>query len=69
MLHGVFSKMIGCATGVATRPLAVLDHATSHIFPEGPTVSFLNGPFGPPLLERALNNTEASLHASPRDSC
>jgi predicted RNA methylase len=66
-LHAVARANIGRATGLATRPQAILSDAASHLFPQEPTVCFLNNPFGPPLLERALENIEASLHASPRD--
>jgi predicted RNA methylase len=66
-LHRIASDNISRATGLATRPLAVLGDATSHHFPEGPTVCFLNNPFGPPLLQRALENIESSLRAASRD--
>jgi predicted RNA methylase len=66
-LHGIARSNIGRASGLATQPEALLGDATSYAFPQEPTVCFLNNPFGPPLLERALENIEASLHASPRD--
>jgi predicted RNA methylase len=66
-LHGIASGNIGRATGLATRPQAMLGDATSYPFPEGPVICFLNNPFGPPILDRALENIEASLRASPRE--
>lgn len=66
-LHRIANANISRASGLVTRPQALLGDATACAFPDGPTVCFLNNPFGPPLLERALENIEASLRASPRD--
>jgi predicted RNA methylase len=52
-------------SGALPRPLH--GDATSYPFPPEPTVCFLNNPFGPPVLEKALDNIEQSLRAAPRD--
>jgi predicted RNA methylase len=66
-LHRIATANISRSSGLATRPQALLGDATSYDFPPERTVCFLNNPFGPEILERALENIERSLHASPRE--
>jgi hypothetical protein len=40
--------------------------ATSYAFPAEPTLCFLNNPFDAPVLDRLIDNIEASLAAAPR---
>jgi predicted RNA methylase len=66
-LHRTACANIERATGLATRPQAILGDATAYPWPPEPTLCFLNNPFGPDVLERALSGIEQSLRTSPRD--
>lgn len=49
------------------RIATVLGDAGTYRFERVPTVCFVNNPFGPEVLTRALHNMEASLRAAPRE--
>ena len=51
----------------AAKVTALLGDAGSYQFPPCPTVCYINNPFGPEVLRRALDNIEASLRAAPRE--
>jgi predicted RNA methylase len=52
--------------GSGALPRPIHGDATAYSFPPEPTVCFLNNPFGPPVLQKALDNIERSLRAEPR---
>lgn len=66
-LHRIASENIRRAKGLPAPPQAILGDATSFPFPPGPTLCFLNNPFGRDVLQSMLDNIERSLRASPRD--
>lgn len=51
----------------AVRIISVVGDAGAYQFDAVPTVCFLNNPFGPDVLQRALRNMETSLHAEARE--
>jgi len=52
--------------GMTGDVTAVLGDARTFQFPPGPTLCFLNNPFGAEVLERVIENIETSLAADPR---